>query len=83
VPAGASREVHGSADVAGQALLFSRLAPFAVPALVNGTAGLVTAPGGQAYAVMGFTVRHERILEIDILADPARLRQLDLGVLGR
>jgi hypothetical protein len=30
---------------------------------------------------MGFTVRHGKIVEIDILADPARLRQLDLTVL--
>jgi RNA polymerase sigma-70 factor, ECF subfamily len=30
---------------------------------------------------MGFTVRRGKIVEIDILADPARLRQLDLTVL--
>jgi RNA polymerase sigma-70 factor, ECF subfamily len=30
---------------------------------------------------MGFTVRRGRIVEIDILADPTRLRQLDLTVL--
>jgi RNA polymerase sigma-70 factor (ECF subfamily) len=32
-------------------------------------------------AVMGFTVTGGKIVEIDILADPARLRQLDLTVL--
>jgi RNA polymerase sigma-70 factor (ECF subfamily) len=37
--------------------------------------------GGRPFAVMGFTVTHEKIVEIDILADPARLRRLDLGVL--
>src|SRR5918912_1076812 len=81
VPAGTSREVRGAAAVAEQALTFSRLARFAQPALVNGAAGLVTAPGGKPYAVMGFTVRRGKIVEIDILADPARLRQLDLAVL--
>jgi RNA polymerase sigma-70 factor (ECF subfamily) len=30
---------------------------------------------------MGFTVRGGRIVEIDILADPDRLRQLDLAAL--
>jgi hypothetical protein len=30
---------------------------------------------------MGFTVRGGQIVEIDILADPARLRRLDLAVL--
>jgi hypothetical protein len=36
------------------------------------------APRGRPYSVMGFTVRGGKIVEIDILADPARLRQLDL-----
>jgi hypothetical protein len=50
--------------------------------LVNGAAGIVSwFPGGQPFSVMGFTVRHGKIVEIDILADPARLRQLDLTVL--
>jgi RNA polymerase sigma-70 factor, ECF subfamily len=66
--------------VAEQALTFSRLSRFARPALVNGAAGVVTAHGRKPYAVMGFTVRRGRIVEIDILADPARLRQLDLAM---
>jgi RNA polymerase sigma factor (sigma-70 family) len=81
VRAGASREVRGAAAVARQALTFSRLAPFAQPALVNGAAGVVAAPGGRPFAVLGFTVRQGKIVEIDVLADPARLRQLDLAVL--
>jgi RNA polymerase sigma-70 factor, ECF subfamily len=78
---GASVVVRGAPAVAEQALTFSRLARFAQPALVNGAAGLVTAAGGKPFSVMGFTVRHGKIVEIDILADPARLRQLDLAVL--
>ena len=31
--------------------------------------------------VVAFKVMRERIVEIDVIADPARLRQLDLGVL--
>jgi RNA polymerase sigma-70 factor, ECF subfamily len=76
-PAGASQEVHGAREVAEQALVYARLAPFARPALVNGAAGIIAAPGGQLFAVMGFTVRHGKIVAIDILADPVRLRQLD------
>jgi RNA polymerase sigma-70 factor (ECF subfamily) len=67
--------------VAEQTLTFSRLSPFVRPALVNGAAGLVTAPGGQPFAVMGFTVRRGKIVEIDVLADPERLGRLDLAVL--
>jgi RNA polymerase sigma factor (sigma-70 family) len=80
VPVGASRQVRGAHTVAEQALSFSRLIPFARPALVNGTAGLVVAHGGQPVTLMGFTVRQGKITEIDILADQARLRQLGLTV---
>jgi RNA polymerase sigma-70 factor (ECF subfamily) len=31
--------------------------------------------------MMGFTIRGVKIVEIDILADPERLRRLDLTVL--
>lgn len=79
---GVSKVVRGAAAVAEQALLFARLAEHCRPALVNGTAGLVTAPGGQPYAVTGFTIRMGKIVEIDILADLARLRQLDLRFLA-
>ena len=45
--------------------------------LFNGTAGAIVAPGGKATTIMAFTVRNSKITEIDILADPTRLRQLD------
>jgi len=80
VPPGASRVVRGAPAAAEQALAFARLVgPFARPALVNGAAGIVAAPGGQAFSVLGFTVTRGKIVEIDILADPARLRRLDLA----
>jgi len=82
VVAGAWREVRGARAVAEQALSFSRLAQFVQGVLVNGAAGVVSwRPGGRPFAVMGFTVRRDKIVEIDILADVARLRQLDLEVL--
>ena len=84
LPAGASREIPGARSVAEQALTFSRLASaerFARPALVNGAAGVVVAPRGRPFSVMGFTVRGGEIVEIDVLADPVRLRRLDLAVL--
>jgi RNA polymerase sigma-70 factor (ECF subfamily) len=81
VPPGASREVRGAAAVAGQALTFAQLAALARPALVNGAAGFVVGRRGRPVSVAGFTVTHGKIAEIDLLADPARLRQLDLTVL--
>ena len=81
-PAGIS-VVRGAAAVVEQALAggFGRLARMAQPALVNGAAGVVFAAGGRPFAVVGFTVRRGRIAEIDIVADPERLRRLDLAVL--
>ena len=82
VRAGLSREVRGVRAVAEQTLTFSRLSPFVRPALVNGAAGVVVAPRGRPFSVMGFTVRRGKIVEIDILADPARLSRLDVSVFG-
>jgi RNA polymerase sigma-70 factor, ECF subfamily len=84
VPPGTPTEVRGARAVAARALTFSPLAAFARPALVNGAAGgLVMTPHGQPFSVMGFTVKGGRIAEIDILADPARLAQLDLVIPDR
>ncbi len=81
VPPGASKQVRGASAVAKLGFSFSGLGWLAQPALVNGAAGVVVSRGGRPFAVMGFTVRRGKIAAIDILADPARLRQLDLAVL--
>jgi RNA polymerase sigma factor (sigma-70 family) len=75
---GASREVHGAAAVADT---FSGRARFAQPALVNGAVGLVWAPLGRPRVVFGLTITRGKIVEIDLVADPERLRQLDLAIL--
>jgi RNA polymerase sigma-70 factor (ECF subfamily) len=72
--------IRGARTAAGRAIGFARLARFARPVLVNGDPGLVVAPPRGVYAVLGFTIRGARIVEIDILADAARLRRLDLPV---
>jgi ketosteroid isomerase-like protein len=77
----ASQVVRGAEAVAAQALRFARLSPFVRPAIVNGVAGVVVAPRGRPFSVMAFTVRDGKIVEIDALADPERLSQLDLAVL--
>jgi RNA polymerase sigma-70 factor (ECF subfamily) len=81
VPTGALLEVRGARAVASRALSYSRLDLRTRPALINGVAGAVTTMHGQAFSVGAFTVRNGRIVEIDILADPARLRELDLTIL--
>jgi RNA polymerase sigma factor (sigma-70 family) len=81
LPAGGSREIRGARAVAGQALFYSRLGLITKRALINGAAGMVSLLDGQPYAVGGVTVRGGKIVEIDILADPERLRRLDLTIL--
>jgi RNA polymerase sigma-70 factor (ECF subfamily) len=81
VGAGAAREVRGARAVAEQALAFSRLGLVMRPALVNGAAGAISTRGGEPFSVGGFTVAGGKIVAIDILADPERLRKLDLPAL--
>ena len=78
---GATHVVHGAEAVGRRAMTFARLSPFVRPALVNGAAGVVVAPRGRVFSVMAFTVRDGKIVAIDGLADPERLKELDLTVL--
>ena len=71
----------GAEAVARRALTFARLAPFVRPVLVNGAAGVVVAPEGRPFSVMGFTVGGGRIVAIDAITDPERLSQIDLAFL--
>jgi RNA polymerase sigma-70 factor (ECF subfamily) len=73
---GPSRLVRGADEVAAQVMHYAHLARFARPALVNGAPGAVAAPGGTIVAVLAVTTHRERITEINILADPLRLRHL-------
>jgi RNA polymerase sigma factor (sigma-70 family) len=81
-PFGPSQLVRGADAVIAQAHRFSPLARFGHRVLVNGDPGFLIARGGQALVVASVTVADGRITEINILADPDRLRRLDLtGVL--
>ncbi|RDH77878.1 RNA polymerase subunit sigma-70 [Mycolicibacterium moriokaense] len=79
--AGSAITVRGARAVATNARAFSANARFAAPALVDGAVGIVVAPGGELALVLRFTVVGDKISEIDIEADPVRLRSLDLAVL--
>lgn len=68
---------RGARAVAESAILGGALAGAAlVPVLVNGSAGALVVVGGRAFAVMGFIVAAGRIVEIDVVADPARVRRI-------
>jgi RNA polymerase sigma factor (sigma-70 family) len=67
---------RGAAAVAGNAMLFARAASSARPVLVNGAPGLLATVNGEPTALMAFTIADDRIIAIDILVDPERLRAL-------
>jgi RNA polymerase sigma-70 factor (ECF subfamily) len=73
--------VHGSAAVATQALkgltsIIVRPHVRLHPVLVNGTAGVVVTTGGRPMTVIGFTVAAGKIVAIDAIADPDRVRRI-------
>lgn len=79
---GLTRIVHGAEAVAAGALGGRRFAETARLALVNGALGGVAyAADGSPFAVMGLTIRNDKIVAMDILADAARLRDVDLAIL--
>jgi RNA polymerase sigma-70 factor (ECF subfamily) len=69
--------IIGAAEVAETILARgARFAPHARPAIVNGNAGVIVVPGVKPIAVVSFSVAQGRIVEIDLVADPAKLAGL-------
>jgi RNA polymerase sigma-70 factor (ECF subfamily) len=75
---GAAKVLRGALAIVEQAVTFTKLAPPSRPAIVNGYPGLVTVVGGTLRGVMDVTVRDGKIIEINILSDPARLKSLPI-----
>jgi len=82
-----AREVRGAAAVAEA---FRGRARGARPALVDGAAAAVWAPGGQPRAVFGFVIvggeaggkPGSKIVEMEVIAEPARIAGLEVRILG-
>jgi RNA polymerase sigma-70 factor (ECF subfamily) len=73
--------ILGAQTVAKGAMAATGRARFTGPALVDGAVGLAMAPRGRLFLVLAFTITDDKITEIDVIADPDRLRQLGLAVL--
>jgi RNA polymerase sigma-70 factor (ECF subfamily) len=80
MPSGAAGEFHTATAVARRAV--KGRARAAQAALVNGAVGLVVAPRGRLMMVLDLKIVDGKIVEIDAIADPERLRTLDLAVLS-
>lgn len=51
------------------------------PALVNGMVGAVVTLNGRPFSVLAFSVANDKIVEIDGIGDPARVRRIAAAVL--
>ncbi|MBV8719391.1 MAG: sigma-70 family RNA polymerase sigma factor [Chloroflexi bacterium] len=75
-----TEEVRGAEAVAGA---FVGRAYGVLIALIDGVPGGVwLSPGGRPLSAFAFTVRNDKIVGIDLLGDPERMRQLDIVVLN-
>jgi RNA polymerase sigma factor (sigma-70 family) len=82
LPPGSAALLRGAQAVGAHALTFSQDARFVEPALVSGAAGLAIVPHGRLIGALGFTVRHDKITEIEMISDPRRLRHVDVTAPG-
>jgi hypothetical protein len=74
---GGPRQLSGSAAVAK---IFQGRAQAARFVLLDGASGIVVAPNGHMFLVMGVTIRDGRITAIEAIADPDRLAQVALSL---
>ena len=80
--AGKAREVRGAATWAKQFLALSRGLRFVQPALINGSVGVILAPGGKLSRALTFTFTNAKVTQVEVIGDPVRLRELDIAVLS-
>jgi RNA polymerase sigma factor (sigma-70 family) len=74
------RELRGASTWVRQFVALSQGLPSVQPALIDGAAGLVLAPRGKLSRVLTFRLADDKIQRLDVIGDPARLRELDIAV---
>jgi len=76
-----SRELKGASTWATQLIALSRGLRFVQTALINGSVGLILAPRGKLSRALTFTVANANVTRVEVIGDPARLRELDIALL--
>ena len=79
ITSGAPSEIRGAAVWAKGAVAYGHLARLTRPALVNGSIGIVVAPQGRLVRALRFTIANDKITEIEVIGNPARLGELELS----
>ncbi|WP_285114066.1 sigma-70 family RNA polymerase sigma factor [Leifsonia sp. fls2-241-R2A-40a] len=70
------QRLAGRQQIAEQAVLSARLAAHSTPVLLGGRPGVAAVLSGRVVSVMAFEIEGDRILRLDVLADPGRLAGL-------
>ncbi len=79
--ANVTREVRGASTWVKQFIAMSRGLQSVQPALIDGSVGLILAPRGKVSRALTFTFTNAKVAQIEVIGDPARLRELDIAVL--
>ncbi|WGD52348.1 sigma-70 family RNA polymerase sigma factor [Bradyrhizobium sp. CB1650] len=72
-------EIRGASTIARRALAFSGRAPATRLLLVNGAVGAAWFQDEKPVIIFAFTVDDTKIVEIELIANPERLRSIDLA----
>jgi RNA polymerase sigma factor (sigma-70 family) len=79
--AGTAREIRGASIWARQVVAFPQRLQFVQLALINGSVGLILAPSGKRVRALIFTFTNAKVTRMEVIGDPARLRELEIAVL--
>jgi RNA polymerase sigma factor (sigma-70 family) len=79
--AGMARELRGASTWAKQFIALSRGLQFVQPVLIDGSVGLILAPRGKLSKALMFTFANAKVTRIEVIGDPARLRELNIAVI--
>jgi RNA polymerase sigma-70 factor, ECF subfamily len=75
--------VEGARTIAEQAVLSGRLAAHSTPILIDGRPGVAAVMHGRVVSIMAFDIEDDRVVALDVLADPSRLEALDVDRIVR
>ena len=64
--------------IVGQAMLLARLAANSTLVLINGRAGVAAVMRGRVLSLMAFDIVDDRIMGLEVLADPDRLADVEI-----
>ncbi len=78
-----AQAIRGAAAVAGRAFPFTRIAQVTLPALINGSAGVITAADRRPITLVAFAIAGTKIVAIDLIDDPRRIAEAEVAIIAR